>query len=180
VQGRPEVADEGAEVDPVRRGEVDRRPGAAGAALVQHVIDGDHLHRQVVRLDQLFRGDLGLGLALAQHLVAAQIVLLGHPGDPGESGGVLIHPLRRPDALRHLGPVVGRHEHPVADLGRELARIEVVEAAVPVEADRAQHAHGQHTTTAIQPYQMPVLDYPPGLSYRRDATAQIDRRWPDP
>src|SRR4051812_19140342 len=49
VQGGAEIAYEGAEVDPVRRGEVDRRARAAGAGLVQHVIDGDDLHRQVVR-----------------------------------------------------------------------------------------------------------------------------------
>ena len=50
-------------------------------------------------------------------------------------------PLGRPDALGHLGPVVGADQHQVADGRAQLARVEVEEAAVPVEAHRAELTH---------------------------------------
>ena len=113
----------------------------ARSGLLEHVVYGDHLHRQLVVLDQLLGRHLGLGFALAQQLVAAQVPVVGHADQLGKSVRLLGHPLRRPDALRHLGTVVGRHQHAVADCRCQLDRIHVVEAAVPVEADRAQHAH---------------------------------------
>ena len=82
VQGGAEVADQRPEVDPVRRGEVDRGAAAGtGVRLAEHVVDGDHLHRQLVLADQPLGGDLRLRLAPAEQLVPAQ-VLVGRPGRP--------------------------------------------------------------------------------------------------
>lgn len=141
VQRGAQIADQGTEVHPVRRGEVDGRAVAAGLRRGQDVVDGHHLHRQAVLADQPLGGHLRVGLAPAQQLVAVQVVLAGQPGQFRETVGVLADPLRGPDALGHLGALVGGHQHPVPHLGAELTGIEVVEAPVPVEADRAEHAH---------------------------------------
>ena len=77
---------------------------------------------------------LRLGLALPDQLVAAQVRVLGEAAEPGKPEVSSSTHCGRPHALGDLGAVVGGHQHLVAHLRRELARIEVEQPAVPVEA----------------------------------------------
>src|SRR5690606_8318698 len=132
-----QVADERPEVDPVRRGEVD----GVDVLLVQ-VVDADHLHRQAVAFDQSFGDAAGLGPAALVGLVAGQVFFARYALTYRQPGDVLTRVLRRPHALRHLGPGVGRDQHLVAHFGAVLAGIEVVEPPVAREAHGHDHSHG--------------------------------------
>ena len=68
-----QVADERAEVDAVRRGEVDDDVLVESPSV--EVVDADHLHRQVVLADQPLGDDPGLGPAPAVALVAGQVLV---------------------------------------------------------------------------------------------------------
>src|SRR3984885_13370334 len=133
---RGQVADERAEVDPVRRAEVQGEDVGGG-----HVVDRDDLHRQVVLADQPPRGHPPLGPAASALLVPVQVLLDRQAGADRQAIDVLRHPLGGPDALGHLGAAVGGHEHLVADLRLVAARVEVVKPPVPLETDRHDHAH---------------------------------------
>ena len=114
----PRSPDQGAEVDPVRRGEVDRRPARRRRRRRSTIVDADHLHRQLVLPDQPLGGDLGLGPAPT---VAAR----RGPGPsasarPAHTGAAAADVLASTHCGAHThsatsGPVVGRHQHPVTD-----------------------------------------------------------------
>jgi len=67
LQGGTEVADQGPEVHPVRRGEIDDRP-----VVRKHVVDTGHLHEQAVLPDQALGRDPGRRAA-----VMASMAILG-------------------------------------------------------------------------------------------------------
>jgi hypothetical protein len=116
-------------------------PGAVVFPVLHGEAGEDGALREVLALLGVpFVGSIGSACRVAFDKSIATTVVR-EAGDLGETVRVLADPLRRPHALRDLGTVIGRDQHPVAHLWRELARIEVVETAVPVEADRAQHAH---------------------------------------
>ena len=73
-QRRAKIAYQGAEVDAMRGGEVDR-----GAVGLRGVIDADHLHRQLVLAYQALCGDPGRRLALADQRVAVEVGLAAMP-----------------------------------------------------------------------------------------------------
>src|SRR5690606_35613124 len=132
-----QVADEGAEVDAVRGREVDLED-----VVGVEVVDPDDLHREVVLADEALGDRASLGAAPPVGLVAGEVLLGGGAGAHGQAADVLRHPLRRPHALGHLGARVGGDEDLVAHLRAVRAGVEVVEAAVPGEADCHHHAHG--------------------------------------
>src|SRR6266516_2634336 len=82
-----------------------------------------------------------LGPPPAALLVPRQVVLARDPRARGQAANILRHPLGRPNALRHLRPRVGRHQHLVPDLRVVRPGVEVVEPTVPLEADGHHHAH---------------------------------------
>jgi hypothetical protein len=77
--------------------------------------------------------------------VTVEVGLRRQPGEQRQAADV-VHPLRGPDALGDLGTGVGRDEDLVADARGQLARVEVVQAPVPLEGDGAHHRHGGDRT----------------------------------
>ena len=117
LQPPAQVADQRAEVNPVRRAEVDDEH-----VLESEVVHRGDLHRQLVLPDQPARGQPPLGPPRAVLLVPGQVVLAGQARAHRQPADLIGHPLRRPHALGHLGPGVGGHEHLVADGRRVRAR----------------------------------------------------------
>ena len=118
-------------------------------------------------LDQLLGSNLGLCLALARESSRRQ-----KRARPATIGKPLVSSSTRGAARArsgHLGAVVGGHQYPVADVGPEMGRIEMVRDG----RDRLKlTAHGVPMKPPYEPIrapstsgQMPVLNYRTGLSY---------------
>ena len=152
VQGRAQVADQGPEVDPVRRGEVDRgaRTGAGRRGRGRRTWStattfiGSPCSR-ISRFAATFASALRRRISSSRRRSSSP----ASPSSFGEAVGVLVaDPLGAQTHSATSGPSSVGDQHPVAHGRAELARVEVVEAPVPVEADRAEHAHAPHPTLA--------------------------------
>ena len=76
MQRTGQLADQGAEVDPMRCGEVDHHQLIEVDTGI-HEVDRDDLHRQLVSLDQLLGGQLCLGASPAVGGIPLQLFRTG-------------------------------------------------------------------------------------------------------
>ena len=146
VQRGREIAHERPEVDPVRRGEVDR-----DASGVVDVVDAADLHRQVVLADELARSHPRGRPLLAAGLRPRDVVRAGHSGQNGQAADVVADVLRRPHDLGDLGTVLGRVKHVVANTRRERSGVGVVQPPLPLEHHGADHPHLRSLALARPP-----------------------------